>query len=390
MSERRLVGPEEVSSRPTRWLWEDRIPLAAVTMLDGDPDHGKSTVTYDLAARVTRGSPMPEATEPISPGGVVLLQAEDSVAEIVLPRLQTAGADVNRIRLFDRRRFVEAPLALPDDLDLIDAAVQAVGARLVVVDPLSAFLAGNMNGDASVRRAFAAMAELAERRDLAVLVVRHLRKSGAKNPLYAGTGSISAIGAVRSGLMAGRDPSSDDKHRHILAQTKGNMADAKSLSYRTVKRADGAIAIEWLGASEYTAADLSNPSTAYDEHSSVKDAQYVLYSLLAKGPLPANEVLRLARQAGVAERTLKRAKKTLGVTSRRKGSGRNSRWFWLLPHDDGRFRTFKDKELDDLMDQLLYGDGALPSVNGNQEETDSGRSGHCPNDDEGEEECGIG
>ena len=249
----------------------------------------------------------------IPPAGVVLLQAEDNLAEIVVPRLRALGADMDRIKLFDKKQFVEQPLVLPDDLPLLETAAGDVRAKLVVIDPLTAFLGGNANSDMSVRRAFGPLAAFAERNDLAVVVVRHLRKSGARNPLYGGMGSIGIIAAVRAGLLVGPDPGSGDKYRHVLAQSKGNLSDATSLVYRTVKGVDGIVTVEWLGPSKHTAADLAAANAAADEHSALLEAQYVLYSILSEGQVPAKDVIRLAKLAAVSERTLKRAKRDLGI-----------------------------------------------------------------------------
>lgn len=195
---------------------------------------------------------------------------------------------------------------------MIERAVVEVQAKFLVIDPFTAFLAGNSNGDAAVRMALGPLAVFAEKYNLVVLIVRHLRKSGASNPLYAGLGSIGIIGAVRSGLVVLHDPSSEDQHQHILAQTKGNLASAASLTYRTIKRRDGTIGVEWLGPSQHTAADLMGMT---DDHSAVAEAEYVLYSILVEGPVPATECLKLAGDAGVSGRTLKRAKKRMGVPS---------------------------------------------------------------------------
>jgi hypothetical protein len=386
MSERRLVSPSEIEERPLRWLWPDRIPLGAITTLDGDPCGGKSSITYDIAARVTTGRPLPGCDAATIPAaGVVLLQAEDNLGEIVVPRLRALGADMDRIKLFDRKLFAEQPLVLPDDLPLIETAVGDIHARLVVIDPLTAFLGGNSNSDMSVRRAFGPMAAFAEHCDVAVNVVRHLRKTGARNPLYGGMGSIGIIAAARAGLLVGPDPASEDKFRHVLAQSKGSLSDPASLSYRTVKRDDGVIVVEWLGPTKYSAADLAAANAAAAEHSMLLEAQYVLYSILAEGQVPANDVIRLAKTAGVSERTLKRAKRDLGVSSWKRGSGPGSRWFWELPQDDKLLRRFKDKDLDCLLNELIYGGSAPTPPKGKTKcDDDTHRDDDHPGDEDGE------
>ena len=389
MTTRRLVSPAEIHEHPTRWLWGDRIPLGAITTLDGDPCSGKSTTTCDLAARVTTGRAMPECDATIPPAGVVLLQAEDSLGTTVLPSLRAAGADMDRIRLFDRSLFVGQPLTLPDDLPLIETAVGDVNAKLVVIDPLTAFLSGNANSDMSVRKTFGPVAAFAERCDLAVVVVRHLRKTGARNPLYGGSGSIGIIAAARAGLFVAGDPDSDDNYRHVLAQSKGNLSNATSLCYRTVKHADGTVTVEWLGPSRHTAEDLSAANAVGDDHSALLEAQQVLYSILSKGQLPANDVIRLAKRAAVSERTLKRAKHDLGVHSWKFGSGSGSRWFWELPEDEELLRPFKDQDLDDLMNELIYGNTDRPQGTRGANRH-PGRRDQKQLDDDGSQDCPTG
>jgi hypothetical protein len=141
-------------------------------------------------------------------------------------------------------------------------------------------------------------------------------------------------------VVAG-DPSSDDPHRHVLAQSKGSLGSARALVYRTVQRA-GTRVVEWLGPSPSAAADLTGAGQAGGL--ALQEAAYALYSILQDGPVPANEVIRWARQAGSAKRTLDRAKKLLGVLSSKEGSGRGSKWTWELPEDEVRLRPYRDRD----------------------------------------------
>lgn len=154
MTDRKLVRLDKIEPKPITWLWRDRIPLKGITILDGDPGDGKSTLMYDLAARVTTGRPMPFSNEIVGPAGVVLLQAEDLLRETVRPSLEAAGGDVSRIVVYDRSRFTEKPLALSSDISLIRKAVELAHAKLLVVDPITAFLGRTSNSETVVRHAF--------------------------------------------------------------------------------------------------------------------------------------------------------------------------------------------------------------------------------------------
>jgi putative DNA primase/helicase len=129
------------------------VPLGKVTVLDGDPDEGKSTIAFDLAARVSTGAPMPFETDPRTPAGVVILSAEDGLADTIRPRLDAAGADVRNVLGFP---FDELP-SFPKGIEVIEQAVIEVGAKLVIIDPLMAFLSDRVDSyrDHHVRRALA-------------------------------------------------------------------------------------------------------------------------------------------------------------------------------------------------------------------------------------------
>ncbi len=144
-----LTNLSEVEPLPVEWLWRGRIPRGAITILDGDPGLGKSTLTLDLAARVTTARPMPDGTEGV-PGGVVLLSAEDDVARTIVPRLRAAGADCSRVVAFsavaDKDGKEDIP-SFPSDLSALEEAIERVGAVLVIIDPLVAYLDDKVNAN---------------------------------------------------------------------------------------------------------------------------------------------------------------------------------------------------------------------------------------------------
>jgi hypothetical protein len=348
-NDRRFVPLKGVKKERVVWLWDNRIPLGAITVLEGDPGQAKSTITYDVAARLTRGRTMPNCDRAMPAAGVVLVQGEDGLSATVRPALEAFGADLSRVRVYDASRFAEEPLALPADLNLLEREAGEVQARLVVIDPITAFLAGSANSDLSVRKALGPLAAWAERAKVAVLLARHLRKDGSRNVLHRGAGSIAITGAARSVLTVGPEPGTAEPYHFVLAQAKCNLACAVSLRYKTVKTVD-TISVEWLGVSRHNAQDLAVQTS---ERSALDDACYVLYSLLTEGPVWAKEVYRLAAAEGVSKRTLDRAKKALHIASRKRNSGKHSRWMWELPDDEEVLRPYKDRDLDELMDRLV-------------------------------------
>lgn len=320
-----------VEVETVEWIWSGRIPLAKLTMLDGDPGLGKSTLTIDLAARVSTGAPMPEESEPREPAGVVLLSAEDGLADTIRPRLEAAGADLRRVHavsaVVDGKRG-ERAARIPKDIDELRKAIRRVGARLLVIDPVMAFLGGDANSDQEVRQGLHPLVEVAQTERVAVVLVRHLNKRGTGAAIYRGGGSIGLIGAARSGLLVARDP--QDRDSRVLAITKCNLAkEAPAIRWRLVPTGCGVAAVEWGPACELTADDLLSQPEDAEERAKLADAEDFLRYTLRGGPVDQTEIEADAKAAMIAKMTLRRAKARLGIRSRR--TAFTGPWRWYFP-----------------------------------------------------------
>jgi hypothetical protein len=324
-----------VRAERVEWLWDGRIPSGKPTILDGDPGLGKSTLTIEIAARVSRGEPLPGDDSRREAAGVVILSAEDGLADTIRPRLEAAGADLERIIAVPTVRTLSGEEVLPEiprDLPLIEHAIREVRAGLLIIDPLMAFLSAETNAhrDQDVRRALAPLAKLAEKTAVAALVVRHLNKRSGGEPLYRGGGSIGIIGAARSGLLVAQDP--DHESRRVLALLKSNLAKkAPSLAFELEEIAD-VVRIRWLGESVHSATRLMAIPESEEERSSVDAAVEVLRQILLGGAVTAENARKQARAAGVSDRTLDRAKARLGVRAVKRGF--SGSWEWELPEAD--------------------------------------------------------
>jgi hypothetical protein len=320
-----------------KWLWQDRLPLWMMAILDGDPSLGKSTIALDLAARVSRGQPMPFAHRALSAANVLLLLAEDHLGGTVRPRLDAAGADCQRVFVFDSVSddYGKRPVTLPDDFHLLRQKIKEYQARLLVVDPLMAFLGPGVDAhkDQSIRTLLYQLKVVIEELNCTSLVLRHLNKNEGGNPLYRGGGSIGIIGAARCGLLAGKAPDKPDTF--LLAATKNNCGPlARCLRYRI--EADGCVGrIHWMEETDHVAQDLlAKPARSAEK---LEEAETFLKKTLAQGSLPPDEVYRRAKALGLKVHTVDRAKKELLVQSKK--TGLTEGWEWSLPsegrHDSG-------------------------------------------------------
>ena len=341
------VDPEDV-----RWLWGGRIPLGKLTILEGDPKGGKSTLTLDLMARVTTGGVMPDgsATDLDGPAHCVLMTAEDGLADTVRPRLDLAGADAGLVMTWeavmsaDEDRLEQRMPSLPLDVVRLGDLVARLSAKLVVVDVLAAYLGERVDShqDSDVRRALAPLAKMAEHTGAAVVVLRHLNKSGGGKAMYRGGGSIAITGQARSILLAGLDPGDDDRRRRVLAVTACNLAAlAPSLTYELVSESDrGPVRIAWTGTSDLSADQLLLDPTTDDERSDRKEIAELLTSWTEDGPVAVEDVRRKLRDAGLApnDKTLQRARRDAGVKVGTPTSFGGKRHYWR-PAQSGHFST---------------------------------------------------
>jgi RecA-family ATPase len=335
-----LLKISDVKPKKLRWLWPSRIPLAKITIEDGDPGLGKSLISIDIAARLSKGRPMPNAASAeLEPAGAVFLSAEDDPEDTIQPRLALVGADLARMVLLQAVKHEDGLSSFPTiaDLNAIREGIKEVGAKLVVIDPLMAYLPAETNSyrDQDIRRSLAPLAALAADLDVAILVIRHLNKTSNSNPIYRGGGSIGIIGAARSGLMVAKDP--DDDSRCILSVAKSNLAKLPaSLAYRIMSNQAEIPFIDWLGTTQHTAASLlHDQADSEEDRSAVKDAEDFLMEYLKDMPRKAGDVLKAMRPAGISEKTLRRAKIRLKIQSKK--SDFQGEYFWSLPEsNDGQ------------------------------------------------------
>ncbi len=339
-----LVNLCDVQPEPVRWLWPGRIPLGKLTLLVGDPGLGKSLVSLDLAARVSKGQLWPDGAQAIEASGVVLLSAEDDPADTIRPRLDAAGADVERITAltavaqYDPESGAEfhKAFSLQRHVPVMETAIgRTPDCRLVVIDPISAYLGSvDSHRNAEVRGLLTPLADLAARLGVAIVAVTHLRKNTDGPALYRAMGSLAFVGAARAVWLVTKDK--DDPRRRLVLPVKCNNApdDVLGMAYRIDGGPNAAPTIDWEPDPVKLSADEALATSCADEgrRSAREEAVAWLEDMLGAGPVPAKAMLAAAERDGIKPRTLDRARAELGVVPEREGFAGQGRWVWRLPH----------------------------------------------------------
>jgi hypothetical protein len=349
-----IVRAADVKPQTVKWLWSPRIPRGKITILQGDPGCGKTHIALSLATTVTRGARFFDEPAELdrAPENVVYLSSEDGIEDTLQPRLARMGADLERVFFLRGWRFRDAngsdphPITLKD-VQLIEKALDdhfPVG--LVVLDPIQAFLGEiDMHRANEVRPLLSALGRIAEGHGCAALVLMHMSKAPAARAMYRGLGSIDFAAAARSILLAGVDPK--EPCRRGLVHIKSSLAPvADAVGYAL----DPAFGFKWTGASNLTAAALTAPEPVDGDRSALDEAVAFLEEVLADGGRSSKEVLLGARQAGVTEPTLRRAKEKLGVKAVRLSDGNKGcgTWGWRLPDAPSHARARESTDDDDL------------------------------------------
>lgn len=282
-----IVRLSDVVAKPVEWLLDGGIPVGSLSLLAGDPGEGKTTLALDIAARVSTGRPMP-AGPPVTgrPSGVVILTAEDSLETTIRPRLDAHGGDPNLVVAVQgvREQGHERHLDLGRDLAALEEAIDEVRARLVIIDPLSAYL-GKTNSwqDSRTRDVLTPAAKLAERRHVAILGLMHLTKASDRRALYRLQGTVGFVAAARVVMLVGTHPEDGgrpraDRRRVLVFHKVNNGPERPSVAFRV-----GGGPIEWCGEVDVTADDLSAPPQRSTAATKKASAERALAESLADG-----------------------------------------------------------------------------------------------------------
>ena len=337
----KLIKASSVQPEPIRWLMKSRIALGKLTLIAGDPGLGKSMLTANFAAHVSRGKDWPAGLGSCPQGDVLFVSAEDDPADTIRPRLDAAGADVERVHIVagvqslnSRGDIENRLLSLRKDLDaIVEAVVSLECCRLIVIDPVSAYLDGaDSHNNAEVRGLLAPLSELAGKVGAAMVAVTHLNKGTGGSALYRATGSLAFVAAARAAFLVTKDKTQEG--RRLFLPLKNNLGpDSSGLSY-CIEEKDGVPFVAWDNELVSVSADdaLGRPEETDHECTLADDAGEWLRDILALGPVPSDDVKTAASSAGYSWATIRRAQASIGIKPKRSGgAGAKGEWVWGLP-----------------------------------------------------------
>lgn len=332
-----MINMESVKVEQIEWLLYPFIPFGKVTIIQGDPGEGKTTMVLQIIAKLTRGEPIllnkksqKEAQQdseenlkqevlsqdnPIQPVNVIYQTAEDGLGDTIKPRLLAAGADCSRVLVIDDR---EQPLTMVDVR--LEEAIMQTKARMVVLDPIQGFLGTDvdMHRANEIRPLMKRMAVLAEKYHCAIILIGHMNKNSNGKSSYRGLGSIDFQAAARSVLIVGR--LKDEPETRVMCHVKSSLApEGKSVAFRLDKETG----FQWIGEYDISADDLLS-GDARGQKSRI--AKEFLLDILADGGMAQKKIEEEASKQGIKKKTLRNAKQELEIDSVKRGN----QWFWIL------------------------------------------------------------
>jgi hypothetical protein len=318
-----VVNLEDLQLKRAEWLWRNYIPLGKTALLAGDPERGKSTVAFDLAARVTRGGEMPDGSDGRL-GSVIILSDEDDPSDTIGPRLVAAGVDKTKVKIVkmvkrhDKRRM----FSLIDDLPKLEELVERIGdVRLIIIDPVNAYLGiGKIDTfrNSDVRSVLAPLRDLAAKHLLTVLMITHTKKrrEDGVNPIFHILDSIAFSAAPRSVMMI--EPDADDKKVMVFAVVKCNLVPKEkrvllcfNFKSKYVADAGNQACINWHDEpSDMTLEDLFTRKPGRPSDARERAKQFLIDKV--KKETPASEIREAAEKLALSWSTVYRAAVDLG------------------------------------------------------------------------------
>ena len=320
-----MICMNDVEQTEVDWLWYPYIPFGKLTIVQGNPGEGKTFFAMQLAAACTNQKFLPDM-ESFEPFNMIFQTAEDGLGDTVKPRLLSSGADLQRVLVIDD---TENPLTLADDR--IEKAIRENNARLMVIDPLQAFLGANvdMNRANEVRPVFRKLADIAQSTGCAIVLIGHLNKASGTQSTYRGLGSIDIAAVVRSILFVGKVK--DDPTTRVIVHEKSSLAPPGQALAFSLGDQKG---FRWIGAYDISAEDLLAGGEGTKAELKQEQAVKLIYELLSDGrEASVAEINKEAIERGISERTVRMVRNSMKdkLESERRGK---DWWIWLKRQDE--------------------------------------------------------
>ena len=315
-TELQMIKMSEIQSQEVAWLWYPFIPYGKLTIVQGDPGDGKTMLVLNIAAKLSKGEGIDSEMKLTEPLTVIYQSAEDGLADTVKPRLEAAGANCENISVID-----ESIKSLSMIDERLEEAVIRTKAKLLILDPIQAYLGGDMdmNRANEARDMTKKLAALAEKYQCAIVLVGHMNKAAGNKAAYRGMGSIDFFAVARSVLLVGRVEG--EANIRAVVQIKNNLAAfVRPKAFELSE--DG---FHWLGDYEITADEVLGGIAP--KANKLEQAKRLLRELAeTKNAMQSNEIFNLAEEQGISRRTLENAKKELSIRAKRI----NNSWYWEL------------------------------------------------------------
>ena len=316
----KIIRMSDVELTPVEWLWKPYLPFGKLSVLQGNPGEGKTYFAMHLAAACTNGKLLPNM-ERMKPFNVIYQTAEDGLGDTVKPRLIEAGADLDRVLVIDDS---EVQLTLSDER--IEKAIIENNARLVIIDPIQAYLGADvdMNRANEVRPIFMRLGQVAQRTGCAILLIGHLNKAAGMQSLQRGLGSIDIAAAVRSVMFIGK--LKHDPTMRILTHEKSSLAPPGASLAFSLGDEGG---FRWVGEYDITADEMLSGIEPQRE-TKTQQAKDLICTLLAGGKQVFSEDIdKAALERGIPGRTVRDAKRELGDALKSKIVEGRKKVFWM-------------------------------------------------------------
>jgi putative DNA primase/helicase len=318
-----LMTCAEFNPAPVQWLWEPYLARGKLAVLNGAHAAGKSLLATELAARLSRGNPLPGSADRRPPATTLLLTAEPF--DTVRPRLEALGADLSRVVFADRGNAIVAQL--PADAVAIADAIERAGAELLIIDSLDRFLQPkDARSEPILRKLFEMLALVAHLTRCAILVVREPGTAGGTGAAYRGPGRAALMAAATTSLVVTRNSTAG----HVLLATKFYLGHRPASLGFAVGREPSAPPLSWTGTVESSAEEAGAAFHGVAAEGARENVARFLRTTLVGGRRPVAEVKAEAAKAGISWRMVQRVKRSVGVVAARV-AGAAFDWSWSIP-----------------------------------------------------------